>query len=590
MVEETQRRLAAIVLVDIVDYSRLMGADETATLGAMRAHRQDLWDPTIERYGGRVVNRAGDSALIEFASAVSATECSVAIQMAMAERNEDIPEDRRISLRVGVNVGEVVVEGDEIYGDGVNIAARLQTLAEPGGIALSGNVHENIVNRLNVSLADAGEHKVKNIVRPVHVWRWSPNSRPELAKPVATSSEEKTEPSSQAKPSIAVLPFDNLSGDSEQEYFADGMTEDIITGLSKFNWLFVIARNSSFAYKGRSPDVRDVARDLGVRYVLEGSVRRGGSRIRITAQLIDAETGNHIWAERFDRELADIFAVQDEVTAAIVSTIAPEIGQNEIERVRRRPPGSLDAWALFQQGMALYPSGAAKDFQAAIALFDRAHILDPSFVDAQVMAGHMRTRYASFFNSDDRDKLLKEARDLLHNAMRLDPSDATCHMALGRWYVVTREAETGVEYCREAVELNSNSMLAHFELGIALSGAGLYEEALLHYETARRLSPKDLHASALSTGPAFSLFLLGRFEEAATNAARASRSPNPRYWADAILVASLMKLDRKKDADAAKRVLLERKPDFTISEFKIAASIRHNEEIISALRDAGLPE
>jgi TolB-like protein/Tfp pilus assembly protein PilF len=393
------------------------------------------------------------------------------------------------------------------------------------------------------------------------------------------------------RPSIAVLPFDNLSADPEQEYLADGMAEDIIAGISKFHWLFVIARNSSFAYKGKSPDVRDVARDLGVRYVLEGSVRRGGTRIRIAAQLVDAESGSHIWAERYDRELTEIFAVQDEVTAAIVATIAPEIGQSEIERAKRRPPESLDAWALFQQGMALYPSGASKDFQTAIALFDRARYLDPGFVEALVMAGHMRTRFVNFFGMDDRDRLLAEARDLLQEAMRIDPSNATCHMAMGRWYVAQNDSEAGLEHCREAVALNPNSVLAHFELGIALNAAARYEEALSHYDTARRLSPRDLHAAALSTGPTFALFMLGRFEEAATNAARVSRSPNPRYWADALLVAALTKLDRRTEAEAAKEVLLTRRPDFTIREFKLApSSILRSDEIISALREAGLPE
>jgi adenylate cyclase len=378
-----------------------------------------------------------------------------------------------------------------------------------------------------------------------------------------------------------------MSGDPEQEFFADGMTEDIITGLSRFRSLFVIARNSTFAYKGSSPDVREVARDLGVRYVLEGSVRRAGERIRITGQLIDAETGNHLWAERYDRKLEDIFAVQDEVTAAIVAAIAPEIGQSEIERVKRRPPESIDAWALFQQGMALYPSGTAKDFQAAIALFDRARELDPGFVEALVMAGHMRTRYALFFNPDGRDALLDEAQELLQTAMRIDPSDATCHMAMGRWHVIKGEPEIGMEYCREAVALNPNSVLAHFELGIALNSAGRYEEALAHYDTARRLSPRDLHAAALSTAPTLSLFMLGRFEEAAANAARVSRSPNPRYWADALLVAALIRLGRKAEAEAAKAVLLERKSDFTIRSIPGGLS---RTEVLSALREAGLPE
>jgi TolB-like protein len=405
----------------------------------------------------------------------------------------------------------------------------------------------------------------------------------------AVMKEEK--PPLPDRPSIAVLPFVNLSGDPEQEYFADGMTEDIIAGLSKFRWLFVIARNSSFAYKGKSIDVREVAGDLGVRYVLEGSVRRSGKRIRIAAQLVDAETGNQIWTQRYDRELTDIFSVQDAATAAIVSTIAPEIGQSEIERMRRRPPESLDAWALFQQGMELYPSGTARDFQAAIALFDRARNLDTGFVEALVMAGHMRTRYAGFFNTDDRDTLLKEAGELLQTAMRLDPGDATCHMAMGRWHVVKAEPEIGIEHCQEAVELNPNSVLAHFELAIALHGAKRYEDALTQYNMARRLSPRDLHAAAMSTGPSNALFMLERFEEAAALAARVSRSPNPRYWADALLVAALVKLGRMTEAEEAKQVLLKRKPDFTIREFWLAQSyFMTAEKILPVLREVGLPE
>jgi adenylate cyclase len=517
---------------------------------------------------------------------VGAVKCAVEVQKEMARRETDVPDDRRIQYRIGINLGDIVIDGDDILGDGVNVAARLEALAKLGGVCISGTVYEHLAGKTDIVFEDAGEQTAKNIPRPVRVWHWQTDT-------VARDSNSISEPPPLPdKPSIAVLPFDNMSGDPEQEYFADGMSEDIITGLSKFRWLFVIARNSSFAYKGKSPDVRDVARDLGVRYVLEGSVRRGAARLRITAQLIDAETGSHIWAERYERELADIFAVQDEVTAAIVATIAPEIGQSEIERMKRRAPESLDAWALFQQGLALYPSGAAKDYRAAIALFDKAHKLDRGFVEALVMAGHMRTRYANFFDMDNRETLLKEARELLQTAMRLDPGDATCRMAMGRWYVIAGEPEIGAEYCREAVTLNPNSVLAHFELGIALNAADRYEEALIHYDTARRLSPRDLHAAALSTGPTFALFMLGRFEEAAATAARVSRSPNPRYWADALLVAALLRLGREAEAGAAKEVLLERKPDFTIGEFQSTQrgfeSI--SKQLGSALRDAGLPE
>jgi adenylate cyclase len=581
-----ERRLAAILLTDMVGYSRLIGLDEEGTITRQKAHREEIIDPKLSAHGGRIVKTTGDGVLVEFPSVVDAVKCAVEVQKEMARRETDVPDDRRIQYRIGINLGDIVIDGDDILGDGVNVAARLEALAKLGGVCITGNVYEHLAGKTDIVFEDAGEQTVKNIPRPVRVWHWQTDT-------VARDSNSISEPPPLPdKPSIAVLPFDNMSGDPEQEYFADGMSEDIITGLSKFRWLFVIARNSSFAYKGKSPDVRDVARDLGVRYVLEGSVRRGAARLRITAQLIDAETGSHIWAERYERELADIFAVQDEVTAAIVATIAPEIGQSEIERMKRRAPESLDAWALFQQGLALYPSGAAKDYRAAITLFDKAHKLDPGFVEALVMAGHMRTRYANFFDMDNRETLLEEARELLQTAMRLDPGDATCRMAMGRWYVIAGEPEIGAEYCREAVTLNPNSVLAHFELGIALNAADRYEEALVHFDTARRLSPRDLHAAALSTGPTFALFMLGRFEEAAATAARVSRSPNPRYWADALLVAALLRLGREAEAGAAKEVLLERKPDFTIGEFQSTQrgfeSI--SKQLGSALREAGLPE
>jgi adenylate cyclase len=579
-----ERKLAAILLTDMVGYSRLMGLDEDDTIARQKAHREDLFDPKIAAHGGRIVKATGDGILAEFGSVVDAVKCAIEVQRGLALSNAEMPKDRRVEYRIGINLGDIVIDGDDILGDGVNIAARLEALAKPGGICISGTVHDHLSGKLDAVFLEAGEQALKNVPRPVRVWHWQIDAiawRPE---------REDAVPPLPSKPSIAILPFANLSGDPEQEYFADGMTEDIIAALSRFRWLFVIARNTSFAYKDKSPDVRDVSRDLGVRYVLEGSVRRAGSRVRISSQLIDAETGNNIWAERFDRDHTDIFAVQDEVTASIVATIAPEIGQSEIERVKRRPPESLDAWVLFQQGMALYPSGTAKDFQAAIALFDRARSLDAGFVEAWALAGHMRTRSAVFFPGENRNTLLNEAHELLLTAMRLNPSDATCHMALGRWHVARAEPEIGVDYGREAVKLNPNSAVVHFELAIALHNARRYEEALLHFETARRLSPRDLHAAALSTGPSFTLYQLGRFEDAAASAARASRSPNPRYWADAVLAASLLRLGRVDEAEEAKKTLLNRKPDFSIKEFFTGLSGSGTPELKMALQRLGLPD
>src|SRR5262245_49622464 len=315
-----QRRLAAIVSADVAAYSRLMGRDETGTLAALKALRQEVVDPAITSHGGRIVKTTGDGLLLEFPSVVNAVRCAVEMQTAMVTKTVDVPEDRRIAFRIGINLGDIIVEGDDIFGDGVNVAARLQEIAAPGGICISGRVHEDVRDRLDTAFDDGGTQTLKNIARPVQVWRWQhgmevlPKATP---APTALLLPEK--------PSIAVLAFLNMPGAPEQEYFTDGVTEDIITELSRFHSLFVIARNSSFSYKGRSPDVRQVGKDLGVRYVVEGSIRRSSDRIRVTGQLIDTLTGNHIWAERYDRVLEDIFAVQEEVTRAIVAAIAPQI-------------------------------------------------------------------------------------------------------------------------------------------------------------------------------------------------------------------------------------------------------------------------
>jgi adenylate cyclase len=332
--ERTQRRLAAILAADVAGYSRLMGADEEGTLAVLKTHRRELIDPLISQHQGRIVKTTGDGLLSEFASIVDAVRCAVVMQQGMESRNAGVHESRRIRFRVGINVGDVIVEDDDIFGDGVNVAARLQALAEPGQICVSATVREHVAARLPIDFADLGEHSVKNITRPVHVYRIETHVEPRSAAP----DPEQALLALPDRPSIAALPFTNMSGDVEQDYFADGMVEDIITGLARIKWLFVIARNSSFAYKGKSVDVKQAGRELGVRYVLEGSVRKAGTRVRITSQLIDAQTGAHLWAERYDRPLDDIFALQDEITLSVIGAIEPSLRQAEIERVKRKRP------------------------------------------------------------------------------------------------------------------------------------------------------------------------------------------------------------------------------------------------------------
>jgi len=368
------RRLAAILAADVVGYSRLIRADEEGTLAALKRLREEVIDPGMAAHDGRIVKLMGDGVLAEFGSVVDAVRLAVQVQEGVAERNAELPEERRIAFRVGINLGDVVIDGDDIHGDGVNVAARLEALAEPGGICISAAVHDQVRDRLDLHFEDLGERQVKNLDRPVHVWRWATEASP-LAAALSATSAPLALPD---KPSIAVLPFDNMSGDPDQEFFADGMAEDIITALSRMPWFFVIARNSSFTFKGRAVDVKQVAAELGVKYVLEGSVRKAGNRLRITAQLIDATTGKHVWAERYDREIADLFEVQDEVTRSIVGAVAPEFLSAESQTARRKDPAQLDAWECVVRGRGHLWKLAREDAAEARELFERAIALAPS--------------------------------------------------------------------------------------------------------------------------------------------------------------------------------------------------------------------
>ena len=366
------RRLAAVLMADVVGYSRLMEADEAGTLAALKQRRIAIFEPIVRDHGGRIVKLMGDGALVEFASAVNAVAGALELQRRMAEADAPLPADRRIALRIGINLGDVIGDGGDIYGDGVNIAARLETLAEPGGICITANVCDEVRGKLAAAFEDLGEQQVKNLTRPVRAYRVR------KADASAAASPARPLPSLPDKPSIAVLPFENMSGDQDQEYFADGMVEDIITELARLPWLFVIARNSSFTYKGRAVDVKQVGRELGVRYVLEGSVRRAGSRVRIIGQLIDAATGAHLWADRFDGELADVFDLQDRVTASVVGVITPRLEQAEIERAKRKPTDSLSAYDYHLRGMAAFHRFSRAGNAEALALFTRAAELDPT--------------------------------------------------------------------------------------------------------------------------------------------------------------------------------------------------------------------
>ncbi|TMJ57114.1 MAG: adenylate/guanylate cyclase domain-containing protein [Alphaproteobacteria bacterium] len=474
-----ERRLAAILAADVAGYSRLIGADEEGTLARFKAIRGELVDPKIDEHYGRIVKTTGDGLLAEFSSVIDALRCAIEVQAGMTERNAAVPGDRRIEWRIGINVGDIVVEDGDIFGDGVNIAARLESLAEPGGICVSARVQEDADGKLDVAFEDAGEQQLHNITRPVRVYRVGTGvaSRPSLPLP--------------DKPSIAVLAFTNMSCDPEQEFFADGISEDIITVLSKSRSLFVIARHSSFTYKGKKVAVNDIGRELGVRYVLEGSVRKVGSRVRVTAQLIEAATGGHLWAERYDRDLADIFSVQDEITTNVSEAIQPALERSERERAARKPPDSLDAWESYHRGMWHFANVEASENENARSFFRRAIEIDPRFAPAEAALALTYLNEITLFRPDLRVVNLPRALDHAGRAIKIDVTDATAHAALARaLWMSGRHAESLAE-ADLAVSSDPNSAVAHGARGGAHLWAGRPRDAIAPLQTAMRLSPFD---------------------------------------------------------------------------------------------------
>jgi adenylate cyclase len=490
------RKIAAILAADVVGYSRLTGADEDRTLARLRALRSDLIDPTIAVHHGRVVKRTGDGALVEFRSVVEAVRCAIEVQNGMVERNAGLPPERRIDFRIGIHLGDIVEESDgDLMGDGVNIAARLEGIAKPGGICLSEDAFRQVKARLSVAVSDLGPTQLKNIADPIRVYSLevgvAAHAKPATQSESAAVEDPSARPPLPDKPSIAVLPFQNMSGDPEQDYFCDGVVEDIVTALSRFHWLFVIARNSSFTYKGKPIDVKQVGRELGVRYVLEGSARKAGNRVRITGQLIDAATGTHLWAERYDRSLDDIFALQDEIVVAIVGTLVPEIGAAEIERSRREPPQNVDAWDLYQRGLYRYYKFGKEDLAEAQVLFDQAIKLDPVFPDPFVFRALTGIAAVFLFYAASPSDVLREAAGFAQRALQLDERNALAHTILGRSLMLAGKHEAAIAENRLAIELNSNLALARYGLGAALLWAGHADQSIPHLEQALRLSPRD---------------------------------------------------------------------------------------------------
>jgi TolB-like protein/class 3 adenylate cyclase len=575
------RRLAAVLLADVVGYSRLMEADEAGTLTALKQRRREILEPVVRDHGGRVVKVMGDGVLVEFGSAVSAIAAALELQRRMAAANEPLPEHQRIVLRIGVNLGDVIGEGGDIYGEGVNIAARLEGLAEPGGICISANLFDEVHGKV-------AAQTVKNIRRPVHAYGVRAADRIDeaaLARPL---------PALPDKPSIAVLPFQNMSGDAEQEYFADGIVEDITTEIARLPWLFVIARNSAFTYKGRAVDVKAVGRELGVRYVLEGSVRKAGGRVRITGQLIEAATGTHLWADRFDGDLADIFDLQDRVTASVVGVIAPRLEQAEIERARRKPTGSLDAYDNYLRGMAAFYRFTPAANVEALALFERAVALDPEYGAAYGMAARCYLQRKGFGWVVDHNEEIAETRRLARRASDLGRDDAAALANAGiSLIIVAGDLDDGAELIDRALALNQNLAWVWLFASSTKAYLGEAELAIEYAGRAMRLSPLDPQMFAMQWSMALGYLLLGRYDEASSWAETALRQRPNFFLASCVAAASAGLAGRKAEAARAMARLREFNPALTLGNLHELLPFRRPEDFArwaEGLRLAGLPE
>lgn len=579
--ERAQRRLAAILAADVVGYSRLMAEDEAGTLARLKALRRDAIDPNVVAHGGRVVKLMGDGLLAEFPSVVDAVGCAVAVQRAIAERETGQPEARRIALRIGINLGDVIIEGDDLYGDGVNIAARLEEVAAPGGVAVSATVYEHIGSRLDIAFEDCGEQRLKNIERPLRVFRVkddAPASVPRTAAASAPSLE---------KPSIAVLPFANMSGDPEQEFFSDGITEDIITELSRFRSLFVIARNSTFALKGQPVDVREIGRKLGVRYVVEGSVRRAGNRLRVTAQLIEAASGNHLWAERYDRDLADVFEVQDEVTRQIVVNIAPRLLSADQQSTQRRAPENMRAYEHYVRAKALVdtPRDLA-DLERARAHCDRAIAIDPDYARAHAYRAFTYTIGIPFAEPSDPTESWRMALDSAERAVALDDLDNVCHWALAEAAFWAGQPERARRHMRRAVALNPNDADVLAVAGYIEAALGDPDTALRNMAMARERNPTKPRWYHWVMGVTFAS--LGRYAEAL---AEYDQYDPPNIDIMKLRVVSLVQLGRIKEARAQVQTMLALRPDLTLAKVTFGDGVMPDAALrIESLRRAGMPE
>jgi TolB-like protein/class 3 adenylate cyclase len=578
------RRLAAIVAADVAGYSRLMGLDEVGTARTLREHRK-VTDALVAKHGGRLVKATGDGVLLEFPSVVDAVECAVAVQEVIAERNQGVPEDRRMLYRIGINLGDILIEGDDILGDGVNVAARLEGIAEPGGICISSSAHDQVSGKVAIEFTDLGEQTLKNINRPIRVYAVGLTSNVERASPPIPSAPRL---------SIVVLPFANIGGDAEQEYFVDGVTESLTTDLSRINGAFVIARNTAFTFKGKAIDVRKLGRELNVRYVLEGSVQRGGHRLRVNVQLIDAESGNHLWAERFDKPVTDLFDMQDEIVSRLARALDVELVAAESRRAERSPhPDLMD---LIFQGRAWFNKGLTPDNMAnARGFFQQAISLDTANTEALVRLAFVDACVATTFMTDDVLGRLAAAEATLTKVLSLAPNHALAHVVQGLIQNFTKRADQAIAECEYALVLDRNLAHAHAVIGFAKYQLGRGAETEAHIKEAFRLSPRDPYAGSWCMGVAVTKSDPNEAIAWLRRALEANRNISVAHF---LLAGRLVRLGELEQARASVEAGLALDPNFTIRRFRHAASASGNhptvlaaiERGIEGMRLAGVPE